>query len=564
MSGEMNTFVPGGAVVPASKVELGISCRNLRNLDYTSKSDPMCVVFMMDIKNNQYREVGRTEVIKDCLNPDFVTRIVLDYYFEESQRMRFDVYDVDSKSTRLADHDFLGQMECSLGEVVSVQGTSFTRPLRDHANRNLGTITVIAEEVSSCKQVITMQWQARKLDKKDFFGKSDPFLVFYKCNEDGSFSAVWRTEPVMKNLNPTWQPFSIKNSVLCGADMDRNIKVECYDWDSDGGHDFIGAFSCTLRQLQKGPCSENVFECINPKKASKKGYKNSGTVILMSCAIVEQPTFLDYIQGGTQLHFTVAVDFTASNGDPRTPNSLHYMDPSRPNPYVLAIHAVGGIIQDYDADKMFPSLGFGARLPPGGMVSHEFFLNGSTDNPYCAGVEGILEAYRKTLFSVQLYGPTNFSPVINHVAQFASCYQGDGSQYFVLLIITDGEITDMTQTKAAIVRAASLPMSIIIVGVGNSGFDAMNELDGDSVRISSGGKVAERDIVQFVAMREFLGHNNFVEDKARLAKEVLAEIPQQLVSYMVKRGIRPKPRPQQAPFQAGQQGSDFGATAPPT
>ena len=46
---------------------------------------------------------------------------------------------------------------------------------------------------------------------------------------------------------------------------------------------------------------------------------------------------------------------------------------------------------------MFPALGFGGRLPPNWEVSHEFFLNGSPDNPYCQGVEGILQAYQGSL-----------------------------------------------------------------------------------------------------------------------------------------------------------------------
>lgn len=32
----------------------------------------------------------------------------------------------------------------------------------------------------------TLQFCANKLDKKDFFGKSDPFMVFYRSNEDGT------------------------------------------------------------------------------------------------------------------------------------------------------------------------------------------------------------------------------------------------------------------------------------------------------------------------------------------------------------------------------------------
>ena len=59
---------------------------------------------------------------------------------------------------------------------------------------------------------------------------------------------------------------------------------------------------------------------------------------------------------------------------------------------------------------------------------------------------GVLEAYRGCLQRVQLYGPTNFAPIINHVGRFAAANKG-GSTYFILLIITDGIITDMPQTK---------------------------------------------------------------------------------------------------------------------
>ena len=62
-----------------------------------------------------------------------------------------------------------------------------------------------------------------------------------------------------------------------------------------------------------------------------------------------------------------------------------------PNAYEQAILGVGGIIQDYDSDKLFPVLGFGARLPPHGLVSHEFFVNMDPTNPYCREITGIVE-----------------------------------------------------------------------------------------------------------------------------------------------------------------------------
>ena len=49
----------------------------------------------------------------------------------------------------------------------------------------------------------------------------------------------------------------------------------------------------------------------------------------------------------------------------------------------------------------------------------------------------------------------------------------------MLLVLTDGEITDMDLTKRAIIESSSLPMSIIIVGVGGDSFEKMVELDAD-------------------------------------------------------------------------------------
>ncbi|XDV49062.1 hypothetical protein PO909_018386 [Leuciscus waleckii] len=344
-----------------------------------------------------------------------------------------------------------------------------------------------------------MQFCANKLDKKDFFGRSDPFMVFYRSNEDGTFTICHKTEVVKSTLNPVWQAFTIPVRALCNGDYDRSIKVEVYDWDRDGSHDFIGEFTTSYRELSRGQSQFNVYEVVNSKKKLKKRrYINSGTVTMLSFSVEAEHTFLDYIKAGygrkynlffsdgiqnstikinvlhmkapvqklsefsrlqhkscTQIHFTVAIDFTASNGNPSQSTSLHYMNPYQMNAYAMALKAVGEIIQDYDSDKMFPALGFGAKLPPDGRVSHEFPLNGNVDNPYCNGMEGILEAYHQSLKTVQLYGPTNFAPVINHVARYGAAVQ-DGSQYFVLLIITDGVISDMAQTKEAIVNVSHL------------------------------------------------------------------------------------------------------------
>ncbi|KAL7982730.1 hypothetical protein Chor_010328 [Crotalus horridus] len=462
---------------------------------------------------------GRTEVIDNTLNPDFVRKFIMDYFFEERQNLRFDLYDVDSKSPNLSKH-----MEQCLSSITLRGFSGFLGTSVLYTRRNRWVTRKQIRKTSY--EAVLMQFCANKLDKKDFFGKSDPFLVFFRSNEDGSFTICHKTEVIKNTLNPVWQAFKLSIRALCNGDYDRTIKVEVYDWDRDGSHDFIGEFTTSYRELSRGQSQFNVYE-----------------VTLLSFLVETEVSFLDYIKGGTQINFTVAIDFTASNGNPAHPTSLHYMNPYQLNAYGMALKAVGEIIQDYDSDKMFPALGFGAKLPPDGRISHEFALNGNPQNPYCNGIDGVMEAYYMSLKSVQLYGPTNFAPVINHVARYAASIK-DGSQYFVLLIITDGVISDMAQTKESIVHAAKFPMSIIIVGVGPAEFDAMEELDGDEVRVSSRGVYAERDIVQFVPFRDYVDRTgNHVLSMARLARDVLAEIPDQFLSYMRVRGIKPSPAP---------------------
>lgn len=62
----------------------------------------------------------------------------------------------------------------------------------------------------------------------------------------------------------------------------------------------------------------------------------------------------------------------------------------------------------------------------------------------------------------------------------------------------------MDETRHSIVQASKLPMSIIIIGVGNADFAAMEFLDGDASMLRSNtGEEAVRDIVQFVPFRDF-------------------------------------------------------------
>lgn len=68
-------------------------------------------------------QIGRTETAINNLNPVFGVKFVIDYHFEEIQKMKFALFDQDKPSLQLYEHDFLGEFTCNLG-VVSFHWSS--------------------------------------------------------------------------------------------------------------------------------------------------------------------------------------------------------------------------------------------------------------------------------------------------------------------------------------------------------------------------------------------------------------------------------------------------------
>jgi len=111
-------------------------------------------------------------------------------------------------------------------------------------------------------------------------------------------------------------------------------------------------------------------------------------------------------------------------------------------------------------------------------------------------------------------------------------------------------------------------LSIIIVGVGQEDFSAMEELDSDDALLSHNGKTAKRDIVQFVEMQKFVsgvGTHRLNWNKEHLAREVLFEIPEQLVGYMKSKNFKPvgARRSQQSSQQSSQHPAQRYQSPPP-
>ncbi|XBI02407.1 hypothetical protein VPH35_130959 [Triticum aestivum] len=472
--------------------------------------------------NEDLEEIGRTEVILNSLEPLWVTRTIINYRFAISQLLIFRIYDIAKEHLNTpvkmlcwGDQYFLGEAICSLSKVLTRPNRSLKLNLRNDSGAPLhSTLTVHAQENVSSRMAVEMTFHCLNLYNKGTAPKSDPFLRISRSSESPIAIPLCETEVVNNNLKPVWRPIVLTSQQY--GSKDTPLLVECLDFDVNGNHKIIGE----LETLYKSKAGADLYSHKGQRKLLKR---KKGKLFLDNFQEKVKYTFLDHISYGYELMFMVAIDFTASNGILGSQSSWHYIDPSGSlNLYQQAIQGVGKVLRSYGNGSKIQAMGFGANIQ-----GHHLSCCFNLVNEELTGVAEVFAAYEYTLKVVSLAGPTMFGPVINKAAEIVSHSVENGSKtYSVLLIITAEVFTDKQETIDSIVRASELPLSIIIVGVGDADFTEMKMLEaGYGKRLeSSTGHVASRDIVQFARMKKNGGQN--------VLQGLLDKLPGQLVEYI--------------------------------
>lgn len=147
-----------------------------------------------------------------------------------------------------------------------------------------------------------------------------------------SYSVVKNTEPVESAKDATFQPYTTPVALLCAGDFDRCFKIDCYNYRDEDKHKLICTYYTSLHDLKTMCLNGEPRKLVNEKKRKfRPDYVPTGVLKVEKVNIFEEITFLDYIRNGTQLHFAVAIDYTASNGVYTDPESLHYLSENRLN-----------------------------------------------------------------------------------------------------------------------------------------------------------------------------------------------------------------------------------------
>jgi hypothetical protein len=470
------------------------------------------VVFMQDHHSEPFQQLVAAPPRHPAQIVTWDQKLTLYYKFQSQQVLwfTFQVQAPDGSAVTVAS---------SLIEVKNAVNINSQFPVTTPELEVVGTLTITCEEDVESKKKVYLVLKGKNLEDLDTFSKSDPYFYLFKKHE-GGWAKIHESKVVKDNLNPEWEPVVMDYLHFCYADERTEMKIQCFDFDTQSESDYIG--ECTFRSGDLRPGVS--FILTNPQKNQNRP---TGQILVHQFDKIEESSFIDYLRQGMSMNLTVAIDYTSSNGLPSERTSLHFCGGEEPNEYCQAIEAVGKILSQYDSDQKFALLGFGGEPAWLSGVSHCFALNQFQDNPYVRGYEQVLRTYQETLTEIVLSGPSYFSELIRY--QISLCEKTGPSVYHILLILTDGDVHDYQETVDMIVRASSYPMSILIIGVGHECFTQLKLLDADKKElVDSRGTKAERDIVQFVPFRQFAG-----KLKA-LAREALMEIPTQLMEYKKK------------------------------
>ena len=431
--------------------------------------------------------------IEDDTTATLNTPIIIRYIFETEQPLSLDIIVLKS------DISLNYQVKTTLGRIMGSRKNTSKMPLSDTGKEML---ILKADKLKHNENIIICKFDIKT--KEDISFKDNDNKIFYEIYSD---IILYRSELLKDNgiFEPVKIPFDLFK--------DKTIIIKFYD----------------SKKRESGNFKVNVLDFVNGQSFEIKVNKVNFKIISKS-EITKNYSFIDYLKSGVEIGLSVAIDFTNSNGDPRDPSSLHYIYGRESNQYERAITSCVNILSYYDYDQLYPCFGFGAKIEGKG---HTLFNLNFQSNPNVQYIEGIIQAYHAAINYVQLFGPTFFGPIIKAVINLIK-NEYNKLKYHILLILTDGKIDDIDDTIDQLVEASFLPLSVIIIGIGKADFSNMALLDADENPLfDSKGVKAVRDLVQFVP---FLKYES---NPQKLANEVLAEIPRQILEYYEFKNLDP-------------------------
>ena len=502
------------------------------------------------ISNGHRYMAGETEYIAKMEDLDFKKAVRIDYLPNCQQIMQ--IHCVENDNPCLPS---LGVSEVDMG-VLYDSDEGMLLPLLSNG-RSVGHLNVNYRTVIDDKATFHIGLKCLNVKNVDFFSNSDPYLVLYRPADthimaltkeevpERAWTALFKSEYKKNDLNPTFEPFAMSKWKLCRANMNVILKFEIWDHATFSKDKLISTgYTTPARIMSEEGKFLNTFD---PKD------KFGGTIVFARFDEKKFYLFNEYVDAGVQLRVIMAVDCSGSTKE------FHKIDlEGPPDLFERAIKETATILIKKEKSNRFAFLGFGAKVKGCRHPTFAFNHEKSERNLSVNSVEEALELYHKVYPAIEPEEPTNLAAVIERVKMMILHQDSRNFKIYTLLVVlTDGDISDRQETIDKIVECSQLPLSIILVGIGQKNFDDCEYFEsGFEVEKStekkkkkkkgnylitgrlksSNGKEAMRRIVRFVY------YQNYISKQKELEEALLKEVPRQMTEFYNMMKFDPVPK----------------------
>lgn len=225
----------------------------------------------------------------------------------------------------------------------------------------------------------------------------------------------------------------------------------------------------------------------------------------------------DFFKNGLKISNFISFDF--SNGNNKQPIS------KTNNIIFYILKNISNLISNYTSNHLFYSYGFGGKIKKEDNFKNIFNIN-ENSSPI-KNYDEVMVSYNNIINKIIQDNQIYFSFLIRKVSQ--EIYKIYEIKFYNILFILTREIidkSDIKDTVDAIIESSYLPLSIIIIGIGENNFNKMNKLFNDIPNNSSIGMKKMRDNVLFKSL-----NNDFDNDVEKMIEFILNDVKKQILYF---------------------------------
>lgn len=486
-------------------VQLSLSAHIFTRGNIRQTTGCACAIYINDDPNYFI-----TESVWSTKKPVFTTKMQIIPKLSTPQILRVMLLEMTPTIKPIEEYTKFGEAKIPLGRVLVSNGVAVT------LSGAAAEVTIQVSQESAGRGVLSMIVAFYNMPKDHWLMKNYPELHICKQENENRWASVRCTEVIKRQDAGQWDPISIPCRSICNNDYTKKIRFKVVDHPDEGNIVPIGYADASVQEVSQFRNKILTLTPYNPRVA------RCGNLIVRAATLIERLTFYGQLCKGLRFNFACAIDFASTNRPARDSKSLHYTTFGQDNAYQATMNAIGGAIEPYSDGHPFRAWGFAAKYNRVMSQSFPLTLEGSEE---LAGLKALQNAYWNIFESIVFDKPVLIVPSLQMAINRVKGSRNPGN-YLVFLILLANIPDDLEDFIDLLYQSQMEPISVIIVGIGDTDFTLLEQSFETGKLVNSAGKSFDRDVAVFLRFNNF-GMNGLT----MLTSSALFSIPDQAMHW---------------------------------